>query len=450
MFDTLSDRLQKIFSRAKSHGRLSEKQVDEILREIRIALLEADVNFRVVKNLIGRIRERAVGTEVHQSLTPGQQVIKIVEEELVATLGGEAVKLQYAPRPPTVIMLAGLQGSGKTTHAAKLALLMKKQGHHPMLVAADLQRPAAVEQLQTLGKRADVPVFALAGAGPVGVAAGSLPEAERLGRDVVIVDTAGRLQIDQELMDELARVKAAVNPHYTLFVLDAMIGQEAVEVAKGFRDVVGCDGIVMAKLDGDARGGAAISVREVTGAPIMFAGLGEKIEDLEVFHPDRMAGRILGMGDVLTLIEKAQETWDQDQAVEMQQKLLDNQFNLEDFLGTMKQMRNMGPLQKIVEMMPGLPGIGKINADELDENEVAHVEAIILSMTPDERRNPKVIDGKRKRRIARGAGMTTADVNEVLNQFQMVRKMVRTVKTGRGGKRRAKIDLSALRGLPTR
>jgi len=327
---------------------------------------------------------------------------------------------------------------------------MKKQGHHPMLVAADLQRPAAVEQLQTLGKRADVPVFALAGANPVGVAAGSLPEAERLGRDVVIVDTAGRLQIDQELMDELARVKAVVNPHYTLFVLDAMIGQEAVEVAKGFRDVVGCDGIVVAKLDGDARGGAAISVREVTGAPIMFAGLGEKIEDLEVFHPDRMAGRILGMGDVLTLIEKAQETWDQDEAVEMQQKLLENQFNLEDFLGTMKQMRNMGPLQKIVEMMPGLPGIGKINADELDEKEVAHVEAIILSMTPDERRNPKVIDGKRKRRIARGAGMTTADVNEVLNQFQMVRKMVRTVKTGRGGKRRTKIDLSALRGLPTR
>jgi signal recognition particle subunit SRP54 len=448
LFDAISERLQGIFSKAKRHGRLSEKQVEEIAREIRLALLEADVNFKVVKSLVARIKERSVGAEVHSSLTPAQHVVKIVHEELIATLGAEAARLHYSSKPPTVIMLAGLQGSGKTTQAAKLALHVRKQGHRPLLVAADLQRPAAVEQLETLGRQADVPVFTVKGAGPVAVATGSLRESERLARDVVICDTAGRLQIDRDMMQELVSVKDAISPHYMLLVVDAMTGQEAVNVALGFRSAVGCDGVILSKLDGDARGGAAISVKEVTGAPIMFAGVGEKLADLEVFHPDRMASRILGMGDMLTLIEKAQDAWDKEEALAMQQKLIDAQFNLEDFLVQMKQLKKMGPLGNVLKLMPGLPGIGKLKDEDLDDRELAHVEAMVLSMTPEERRNPKLIDGHRKRRIARGSGMRPADINALLDQFDMVKKMVKSM-TGRGGKRRPKVRLSGLPGLPS-
>jgi signal recognition particle subunit SRP54 len=314
------------------------------------------------------------------------------------------------------------------------------------LVAADLQRPAAVEQLRTLGRQADVAVFSLEGKHPLDVAAASLKEAERLGRDVIICDTAGRLQIDNELMDELAQIRDVLRPHYTLLVLDAMTGQEAVKVAEGFQAAVGCEGVVLSKLDGDARGGAAISVKEVTGAPILYAGVGEKLGDFEVFHPDRMASRILGMGDVLTLIEKAGEAWDQDEAQAMQKKLLDAQFNLEDFLVQMRQLKKMGPLASVLKMMPSIPGIGKISEDDLDEKELAHVEAMIQSMTPQERKSPKVIDGRRKRRIAYGSGMRPADVNALLDQFEMVKKMVKSM-TGRGGKRRPKISISSARQL---
>jgi signal recognition particle subunit SRP54 len=433
VFDALSERFDSIFTRLRGRGRLSDADVDEVAREIRLALLEADVNVRVVRAFIGRVKERANGAELAKSLTPAQQVIKIVHEELVATLGGTTGKLEMSPKPPTVVMLAGLQGSGKTTAAGKLARHLKSQGLGVLLVAADLQRPAAVEQLRVLGRRLDLPVHS-AGDGvpadPVGVARTSLDEAARLGRNVVIVDTAGRLQVDEELMDELRDVRDAVKPDDTLLVVDAMTGQEAVNVAEAFDQAVGLDGVILSKIDGDARGGAALSVKEVVGKPILFAGTGEKLEDFEPFHPDRMASRILGMGDVLTLIEKAEAAFDKTQAAKAEERLRKGQFTLEDFLEQMRQVRKMGPLSSIVKMMPGLPKEMK-NA-QVDEDEIAKVEAIICSMTLKERREPAIINGSRRLRIANGSGTTTQDVNALLKQFKMVQQVMRSVAKGKG------------------
>ncbi len=428
MFDALADRFDGIFQRLRSRGKLTEKDIDEIAREIRLALLEADVNVRVVKGFIARVKERAHGADVAKSLTPAQQVIKIVHEELVTTLGGVSGKLDMNPKPPTVVMLAGLQGSGKTTAAGKLARHLKRGGLQVLLVGADLQRPAAVEQLRVLGKRIDVPVFSEP-TDPVTVARNSLDEAARLGRNVVIVDTAGRLQIDAELMHELRQVRDAVEPRDTLLVVDAMTGQEAVNVATAFDDAVGLDGIVLTKIDGDARGGAALSVKEVVGKPILFVGTGEKLDDFEPFHPDRMASRILGMGDMLTLIEKAEATFDHEQAAQTEQKMRKGQFTLEDFLDQMRQIKKMGPLQNIIGMLPGLPK--ELRKAQVDDGEMARVEAIICSMTTEERRNPAVINGSRRLRIARGSGTTTQEVNAMLKQFKAVQQMMRSVAQGK-------------------
>jgi signal recognition particle subunit SRP54 len=428
LFDALADRFDGIFQRLRSRGKLTEKDIDEITREIRLALLEADVNVRVVKGFIARVKERAHGADVAKSLTPAQQVIKIVHEELVTTLGGVSGKLDMNPKPPTVVMLAGLQGSGKTTAAGKLARHLKRGGLQVLLVGADLQRPAAVEQLRVLGKRIDVPVFSEP-TDPVTVARNSLDEAARLGRNVVIVDTAGRLQIDAELMHELRQVRNAVEPRDTLLVVDAMTGQEAVNVATAFDDAVGLDGIVLTKIDGDARGGAALSVKEVVGKPILFVGTGESLDDFEPFHPDRMASRILGMGDMLTLIEKAEATFDHEQAAQTEQKMRKGQFTLEDFLDQMRQIKKMGPLQNIIGMLPGLPK--ELRKAQVDDGEMARVEAIICSMTTEERRNPAVINGSRRLRIARGSGTTTQEVNAMLKQFKAVQQMMRSVAQGK-------------------
>ena len=439
MFDSLSERFDGIFSRLRSRGKLTEKDIDEIAREIRLALLEADVNVRVVKSFITRIKERANGAEVAKSLSPAQQVIKIVHEELVATLGGDARKLAVNPKPPTVILLAGLQGSGKTTAAAKLARWLERDGKRPLLVGADLQRPAAVEQLKVLGERVGVPVASV-GADPVEVARNGIDEAIRLGRNFVIVDTAGRLQIDVELMDELRAIRDVVNPDDSLLVIDAMTGQEAVNVAESFAETVDVTGIVLTKLDGDARGGAALSVKEVTGRPIMFAGVGEKLEDFEPFYPDRMASRILGMGDVLTLIEKAEQAFDADQAAVATEKLRQGDFTLQDFLEQMRQMRKMGPLQNLVAMLPGVPK--ELRNADVDESELGKIEAIICSMTMEERSNPTIINGSRRIRIAQGSGTTTQDVNQLLKQFKQVSQMMKQFsRVNKKGKRK-------LTGLP--
>jgi signal recognition particle subunit SRP54 len=433
VFDSLADRFEGIFKRLRARGRLTEADVDELAREIRRALLEADVNVTVVRGFIERIKERANGAAVTQSLSPAQQVIKIVHEELVTTLGGATGKLPISPKPPTVVMLAGLQGVGKTTAAAKLARFLERDGKKVLLVAADLQRPAAVEQLKVLGGRIGVPVYSQP-TDAVSVAKGGLEEAARLGRNVVIIDTAGRLQVDAELMDELARVREAVQPHASLLVVDAMTGQEAVNVAETFAETIGLTGVIVTKLDGDTRGGAALSVKEVTGAPILFVGVGEKLEDFEAFHPDRMASRILGMGDMLTLIEKAEAAFDAEETAKAQAKLSSGQFTLEDFLDQMRQMRKMGPLQNIVAMLPGVPK--ELRDAEVDESELGRIEAIICSMTLDERRNPSIIDGPRRSRIARGSGTTTQDVNALLKQFKMVAQMMKSLGRGsRGGGR---------------
>jgi len=428
VFDSLSDRFDGIFKRLRGRGRLNDKDVDEVAREIRVALLEADVNVSVVKSFINRVKERARGAEVTKSLSPAQQVIKIVHEELVTTLGGETGKLAISPKPPTIVMLTGLQGSGKTTAAGKLARHLKSDGRRPLLVAADLQRPAAVEQLRVLGERIDVPVFSEP-TDPVKVAKGALKEADRLGSNIVILDTAGRLQVDTELMAELRRMRDKVGPHDTLLVVDAMTGQEAVNVAEAFDDAVGLDGVILTKIDGDARGGAALSVKEVIGKPILFAGTGEKLDDFEPFHPDRMASRILGMGDMLTLIEKAEAAFEEDEAVKAEEKLRKGQFTLEDFLDQMQQVRKMGPLQNLVGMMPGLPK--EARDAQVDESQLARIEAIIRSMTPEERRNPAVINGSRRLRIAHGSGTSTQDVNGMLKQFKMVQQMMRSVAKGK-------------------
>ena len=433
MFDTLADRFEGIFRRLRSRGRLSEADVDEIAREIRLALLEADVNVRVVKAFIARLKERATGAALAQSLSPAQQVIKIVHEELARTLGGDGGKLATPSSPPAVVLRVGLQGSGKTTVAAKLARHLEAQGRQALLVAADLQRPAAVDQLRVLGERLHVPVSS-SGPDPVAVARAGVREAERLGRTAVIIDTAGRLQVDAALMDELQRVAAAVRPDDTLLTLDAMTGQEAVAVAAEFAARVPLTGVVLTKLDGDARGGAALSVKEVTGLPILFAGVGEQLDAFEAFHPDRMASRILGMGDVLTLIEKAEAVFDAEQVEAAEAKLRAGRFTLEDFLEQMRQMRKMGPLQSVVGMLPGVPK--ELRDAELDEGELARVEAIICSMTPRERLDPSIINGSRRHRIARGSGTSTQAVNALLKQFKMVQQLMRTMTRGGKGRRR--------------
>jgi signal recognition particle subunit SRP54 len=441
MFDALSDRLEAVLSRLSGRGKLSDADVDAGLREIRLALLEADVNFKVVKTFVGRIRERAVGTEVSGALNPGQQIVKIVNSELVRILGEQSAPLDLGSRSPAVIMLAGLQGSGKTTAAGKLATLLKKKGRSPLLVACDLQRPAAVRQLQVLGERAGVSVFAPATDGdPVPVARAAVAEARRLGAGVVIVDTAGRTNVDELLMRQAADIKAAVEPVETLFVIDAMTGQEAVTVAKAFQEAVDFTGVILSKLDGDARGGAALSVAEVTGRPIKFASIGEQLDEFEAFHPDRMAGRILGMGDVLTLIEKAEEVYTTEQAEDMQSKLLSAEFTLEDFLAQLQQIRKMGPLQGLIGM---IPGVGKQLADaDLDESQLTRVESIIHSMTPHERRHPSVLNGKRKKRVAAGSGRSAQEVNELLRSFDEMRKMMKSLGGGGGMK-----GLKQLQGL---
>jgi signal recognition particle subunit SRP54 len=434
MFDSISERFEGIFNRLRSKGRLSEADVESALREVRLALLEADVNVSVVRSFLDRVRARAVGEEVHKSLTPGQQVIKIVHEELVATLGQGNAPLKQAA-PPLTILIVGLQGSGKTTTAGKLALHLKTKGRRPLLVAADLQRPAAVEQLETLGRTIDVPVFTDKESGrgfgrPPRLVKAAVKEATRLGHDTVIIDTAGRLQIDRELMKELGEVAREASPHETLLVVDAMTGQEAVNVAQGFKDQVNLTGIILTKLDGDARGGAAISVREVTGVPIKFAGVGETLEGLEPFFPERMASRILGMGDMLSLIEKAEETFDQAEAEKAARKMEKGQFTLEDFLEQFQALKRMGPLKDVLAMLPGSGSL--LKQVNIEDRDLARVEAIIRSMTVDERRNPKVIGGTRKRRIATGSGTTPTDVNRLLSQFADAQKMMKMLAGGRG------------------
>jgi signal recognition particle subunit SRP54 len=429
MFDTLTGRFESVFDSLRGKGRLSEKDIDVALREVRLALLEADVNVTVVKTFLARVKERAQAEDVSKSLTPGQQVIKIVHEELVVTLGSKTAGLAKASLP-MVILMVGLQGSGKTTTAGKLAKHLQSQGKRPLLVAADLQRPAAIDQLETLARRIDVPVYVDRKGKAPRVVKAALKDASKAGRDTIIVDTAGRLQIDDALMKELADVKKISEPDEVLLVVDAMTGQDAVNVATGFQEQVGLTGVVLSKLDGDARGGAAISVREVTGAPVKFAGVGEGLDDLEPFHPDRMASRILGMGDVLTLIEKAESAFDEAQADKTARKLEKGEFTLEDFLEQFQQMKSMGPIQDILAMLPGSGSL--LRNVEVSDRDIKKVEAIIRSMTPEERRKPKIIGGSRKRRVASGSGTTPQDVNRLLKQFADSQKMMKQLAGGKG------------------
>ena len=430
MFDTLSDKLQASLGDLRGRGRLSEEDLSRAMREIRLALLEADVNFKVVKEFVAKVKERALGSDVTKSLTPGQEVVKIVHDELTTLMGAGSSKLAFAGRPPTVILLVGLQGSGKTTAAAKLALLLRREGKAPALVAADLQRPAAVDQLDQLGKQVQIPVYRRDDTkDAVAVARYGLEQAKAQGRDVVIVDTAGRLQIDESLMDELAAVRKEVKPHNVLLVLDAMTGQEAVAVAEGFQERIAFDGVVLTKLDGDARGGAALSVKAVTGKPIKLVSTGEKLDQIEYFHPDRMASRILGMGDVLTLIERAEAAADEDDQAAMEKRLRAGQFTFDDFLQAQRMMRKMGPLKNVVSMIPGL---GKqMQGVDIDDRELARVEAIVLSMTSDERKRPEIINGSRRARIARGSGTSVQQVNKLLQARKQMQKMMKQMGQGK-------------------
>ena len=433
MFETLSDRLGGVLKGLRNRGLLTQQDVTEVLAEVRTALLEADVNVTVVRDVIERIRSQAVGATSSTALNPGQQIIKIVNDELVSMLGGETLKIMYASQPPTVVLMAGLQGSGKTTSAAKLASWFKSQGRQPMLVGADLQRPAAVEQLRVLGAQLNIPVFSAPG-DPVKTAQLGLAEAKSLGRDVLIVDTAGRLAIDQEMMQQVKDISKAVKPNYTFLVVDAMTGQDAVAVAKAFDATLSIDGVVLTKLDGDARGGAALSVKHVLGKPIAFAATGEKLDAFEQFHPDRMASRILGMGDMLTLIEQAEKVFEKEKAEEAAAKMLEGEFTLADFLDQLQQLKKMGSLQGIMGMMPGMPKEMK-NA-EIPEDQVRRTEAIIFSMTAQERANPELINGSRRVRISKGSGTTVADVNRLVKQFSEMKKMMKQMggKSSRGGK----------------
>jgi signal recognition particle subunit SRP54 len=427
MFETLSDRLQAALHEVRGRGKLDEDSISRAMREIRLALLEADVNFKVVKDFVARVRERALGADVTKSLTPGQEVVRIVHEELTSLMGSGDSKLAFASKPPTVILLAGLQGSGKTTAAAKLALLLRKEGHSPALVAADLARPAAVDQLQQLGRELQIPVFTAAD--PVKAVTEGIDQARKQGKDVVILDTAGRLHVDEPLMEELAAVYKAARPTNVLLVLDAMTGQEAVAVAEAFQERVAFDGVVLTKLDGDARGGAALSVKAVTGKPIKLASIGEKLDQIEYFHPDRMASRILGMGDVLTLIEKAEAAADEDEQARLEQQFLAGEFTFDDFLASYKMLRRMGPLQGVLSM---LPGVGKqLQGIDVNEKDMGRVEAIVLSMTPQERRLPHVIDGSRRKRIAAGSGTSVQQVNQLLSARKQMQKMMKQMKKGK-------------------
>ncbi len=428
MFDTLSDRLQSALGDLRGRGRLDEETVSRATREIRLALLEADVNFRVVRDFVGQVRERAVGAEVTRSITPGQQVVKIVHEELTELMGSSSSKLAFAGRPPTTVLLAGLQGSGKTTAAAKLALLLRKEGRSPALVPADLQRPAAIDQLEQLGRQIQIPVYRGKG-DAVAVSANGVERAKQENRDVVIIDTAGRLHIDEALMEELSAIRARIKPTNVLLVLDAMTGQEAVAVAEAFQERVAFDGVVLTKLDGDARGGAALSVEAVTGKPVKLASVGEKLDQLEYFHPDRMASRILGMGDVLSLIEKAEQAATADEQQQLEDRIRAGEFTFDDFLAAQKMLRRMGPLQSVVKMIPGLGN--QLKDVQIDERELRRVEAIILSMTPHERRVPHVIDLSRRRRIASGSGTSLDQVNRLISARKQMAKMMKGLGKGK-------------------
>ena len=432
MFDTLTDKLQNAFSGLRGRGKLTEADIDQAMRQIRMSLLEADVSLPVVRQLTGAIRERAKGAEVLSSLTPDQQVVKIVNEELTRLMGSANVRLPMAPRPPTIVVLVGLQGSGKTTACAKLARHFLGEGRAPLLVACDVHRPAAADQLAVLGGQIGVPVYREDGSDAVAIARRGLEEARRSGRDLVIVDTAGRLTVDEEMMDELVRITDAVSPTSVVLVLDAMTGQTAVEVAQAFADAVRFDGVVLTKLDGDARGGAALSVRAVTGKPVLYVGTGEKLDALEPFHPDRMASRILGLGDVLSLIEKAQQTVDLDQAKALEKKIRRGQLTLEDFLEQMRQVRRMGPISQMLGLLPGMRSLRGMRDLKVDDRQLDRLEAIILSMTPAERRRPEVIGGSRRRRIAQGSGTSVQEVNQLLSQFKQMQKLMRRLNRGGG------------------
>ena len=445
-FEGLADKLSNAFKKLKNKGKLSESDVKEAMREVRLALLEADVNYKVAKDFTAKVTERAVGQDVMESLTPAQMVVKIVDEELTALMGGENARINFASKPPTIIMLCGLQGSGKTTHAAKLGKMLKSQGRNPLLVACDIYRPAAIDQLKVVGGNAGVPVFEMGTANPVKIAKAAIRQAKDYGNDVVILDTAGRLHIDEALMNELKEVKAEVTPDEILLVIDSMTGQDAVNVAKTFNELLDITGVILTKLDGDTRGGAALSVKAVTGRPIKFAGIGEKLEDIEIFHPDRMASRILGMGDVLTLIEDAQNKMDQKKAEEMAKKMLSNQFDFNDLLDQFEQVKKMGPLKGILSKIPGL---GKQLEDvEIDDRQIDWVQAIILSMTPEERSNPSLMNPSRKRRIAAGCGRTVEEVNRLIKQREQMQKMMKQfnskMKNGKNGKKK---KLKMLPGL---
>ncbi|MEH7349832.1 MULTISPECIES: signal recognition particle protein [Gottfriedia] len=437
-FEGLADRLQKTLQKVRGKGKVSESDVKEMMREVRLALLEADVNFKVVKDFVKRVSERAVGQEVLQSLTPGQHVVKVVQEELTALMGGEQSKIAVANRPPTVIMMVGLQGAGKTTTTGKLAnLLRKKYNRKPLLVAADIYRPAAIKQLQTLGKQLDLPVFSLGDqVSPVEIAKQAIQHAKDEHHDYVLIDTAGRLHIDEGLMEELAQIKELSKPEEIFLVVDAMTGQDAVNVAQSFNDQLGLTGVVLTKLDGDTRGGAALSIRAVTNTPIKFVGLGEKLDAIEPFHPERMASRILGMGDVLTLIEKAQENVDQEKAKEMEQKLRNASFSLDDFLDQLSQVKKMGPLGDILKMMPGANKIKGLNDVQIDDKQIAHVEAIIQSMTKQEKLTPDIINSSRRKRIARGSGRPVQEINRLLKQFEEMKKMMKMMGGMQKGKKK--------------
>lgn len=442
-FEGLADKLANSFKRLRSKGKLTENDVREAMREVRLALLEADVNYKVAKDFTNTVTERAIGTAVMESLTPGQMVVKIVDEELTNLMGGEQARIEFASKPPTVIMLCGLQGAGKTTHAAKLAKMLKGKGHRPMLVACDIYRPAAIRQLQVVGEQAGVPVFEQGAQNPVDICRAAIRHAKDYGNDMVLIDTAGRLQIDEALMEELRQIKEAVEPNEILLVVDSMTGQEAVNVAKTFDEMLSITGVILTKLDGDTRGGAALSVRAVTGKPIKFAGTGEKLDDLEVFHPERMASRILGMGDVLTLIEDAQTKLDEKEAAEAARKIIQNKFDFHDMLAQFEQVRKMGPIKSVLAK---LPGIGNQLKDvDVDDREMDRLEAIILSMTPQERSKPAIINPSRKRRIAAGSGMRVEDVNRLLRQFEQTQKMMRSLR-GKRGKRRMNYGMPGMPG----
>ena len=432
-FEGLADKLANSFKRLKSKGKLTEADVREAMREVRLALLEADVNYKVAKDFTNTVTERAIGTQVMESLTPGQMVVKIVDEELTNLMGGEEARIATPPKPPTIIMMVGLQGAGKTTHAAKLAKHFKSKGNRPMLVACDIYRPAAIKQLQVVGEQAGVPVFEKGNQAPVKTCEEAIRYARDYGHDIMIIDTAGRMQIDEDLMNEMSEIKEKIGPHEILLVVDSMTGQEAVNVAKTFDELLEINGVILTKLDGDTRGGAALSIRAVTGKPIKFVGVGEKLDNLEVFHPDRMASRILGMGDVLTLIEDAQSKIDEKAAEEAAQKILQNKFDLNDLLNQFAQVRKMGPLKSVISKLPGMDK--QLKDVDVDDRQMDRMEAIILSMTEKERQKPDIINPSRKRRIAAGSGMKVEDVNRLLKQFETTQKLMRQMR-GKKGKRR--------------